>query len=157
MDKQLQEYILDWIELDAYRSLEGVPFDFGTGLIENELSYGTEEAIWEMEQQQLEEIIDFWEVEKTWSRWLKSKNRKKKHKLNHYKKNHIDKIKLKKLYDYVYTVYFNEAEQRYKRFYLSGCRKYAKWCTNRKVRNADDFPLKGGGYRKTFNYWWVVF
>ena len=53
--------------------LEGVPFDFGTGLIKNDLSYGTEEAIWEMEQQDLEEIIEFWEYEKTWSRWLKSK------------------------------------------------------------------------------------
>jgi hypothetical protein len=149
MDKQLEEYILDLEEIKAYRSLEGVSFDFGTGLIENELSYGTEEALWEMEQQNLEEIIDNWDSEK-------QNTKKKKHKLNHYNQKQIDKIKLKKLANHVYTIYFNDKAGIYKRFYISGCRKYAKWCTNRTIRHRNDFPLKYSGYRKTFDYSWCI-
>lgn len=149
MDKQLEEYILDWIELEAYRSLEGVPFDFGTGLIKNDLSFGTEEAIWEMEQQDVEEIIRWWN-------YNKPKPKKQKYKINHYERKQIDKIKLRELADYACTIYYNERKERYVRFYLSGCRQYAKWCTNRKIRHKNDFPLKHSGYRKAFDYTWCI-
>jgi hypothetical protein len=158
MDKQIEEYILDLEEVEAYRSLEGVPFDFGTGLIENDLGMGTEEAIWEMDQQDLEEIVHSWNYEKMWNNWLKSKNKKRKYKLNRYYKKKIDKAKKKKLAEISwFPVYYDEHKQRYVHTYLSGCRKYAKWCTNRKVRNTNDFSLKGSGYRKTFDYWWTLF
>lgn len=149
MDKQLEEYILDLEEIKAYRALEGVSFDFGTGLIENDLSYGTEEAIWEMEQQDLEEIINKWDGQKF-------NPKKKKYKINYYDRKQIDRIKLRKLATHVYTIYYDNKEGRYKRFYISGCRKYAKWCTNRAIRHRNDFPLKGSGYRKAFDYTWCI-
>ena len=127
MNKQLEEYMLDLIEIEAYRELEGKSFDFGTGMIENELSYGTEEAIWEMEQQELEEIIEHWEVNKA--------DKNVKIRPNRYKMKRIDREKLKVLSNYgIYTIYYSETRQRYVRFYLTGCRKLAKTLTNSMIR-----------------------
>lgn len=149
---QIEEYMLDLEEIKAYRSLEGESFDFGTGLIENELSYGTEEAIWEMEQQDLEETIKWWNGNKEHTK------RKRKYKLNHYFKKQIDSIKLKQLSKVSwFPVYYSDSKKRYIRCYLSGRRRYAKWCSNRAVRNRNDFSLKCAGYRKVYDYWWCVF
>ena len=151
MDKQLEEYILDWIELEAYRTLEGVPFDFGTGLIKNDLSFGTEEAYWEMEQQDLEEIINNCGHEK-------QESKKKKYRLNHYKRKRIDRIKKEKLAKISwFPVWYDEDKKQYRHLYLSGCRKYAKRQTNKIIRNTNNFQLKGSGYRKTFDYWNTLF
>jgi hypothetical protein len=83
---------------------------------------------------------------------------KKKYRMNRYKRKQITKDKLIKLSKTsCYFVYYNEKEDRYVRWYLSGVRKYAKWCSDRAVRNRNDFSLKGAGYRKCFDYWWTIF
>lgn len=52
----------------------------------------------------------------------------------------------------------NEFGETYLRpFYLSGCRKYAKRMTNRKLRKSNDFKLKGCAYRRKFDYWNTLF
>jgi hypothetical protein len=152
-EKELKEYILDLIEIEAYRTLEGQSFDFGTGVIHNDFSYGTEEAILEMQQQDLEEIIYYW----GWDDYLYIK-RKKKYKLNYYARKQISKIKLEKLAKVSwYAAYYSERVGRYVRCYLSGRKGYAKYCSKRVVRNRNDFPLKGNGYRRAYDYWWIVF
>lgn len=145
--KTKEDLIIDWNELEAYRTLNGQPFDFGTGLITNNSSE-SEDAYWEIEQLDIENALD--DLEDV---YLYRSKRKKKYKLNHYNKKFIDRVKLKKLSNYAYTIYFNEEKGRYKRFYLSGCKQYAKWCSDRVIRNRNDFPLKGGGYRKAYDYW----
>lgn len=153
-DKELitkQDYIDQLNEIEAYRSLEGQPFDFGTGLIQNDLSYGTEEVYWEMDVQDLEESILWWD-------YSRPKNYKKKPKRRKYKTKDIDKSKIEKLSKQAwYIAYYYEKENRYIRCYYSGRKRYAKWCSDRAVRNSNDFPLKGGGYRKVYDYWWTVF
>jgi len=149
--KTKQDAINQLREIEAYRSLEGLPFDFGNGLIKNDLSYGTEEAYWEMDIQDLEDLIEYWD-------WNKQEHKIKNIRLNHYARKIITKNKLKKVYDTgSYFISFEESTNRYKRFYLSGVKGYAKWCSKRAVRNSIDFPLKGTGYRKVYNYWYTVF
>ena len=56
-----------------------------------------------------------------------------------------------------WNIYYNEKENRYIRCYYSGRKGFAKWCSDKAVRNNDDFSLKGAGYRKVFNFWYTVF
>jgi hypothetical protein len=58
MSKQIKEdLIIDWNELEAYRTLNGQSFDFGTGLITWD-DPKSEDVYWKMEQQNIENIID---------------------------------------------------------------------------------------------------
>ena len=59
--KTKQDAINALQEIRAYQDLEGLPFDFGNGLINNDLSYGTEHVYWKMDAKVLEEIIEDWE------------------------------------------------------------------------------------------------
>ena len=67
---------------------------------------------------------------------------------------------MKKLYDN--NVYFvsdrmgREDKVYYKRFYLSGPRKFAKRETNRKYRKSKEL-LQGCAYRRVYDYWWTLF
>lgn len=42
-------------------------------------------------------------------------------------------------------------------FYMSGCRKFAKKQTSRKLRKSNDFKLNGCAYRRKFDYWYTLF
>jgi hypothetical protein len=86
-----------------------------------------------------------------------NKSKKKKGKLNQYYKKQLTKRRNKKLCVFWWAVSYDKETDRYKRYYYSGRKKYAKYCTNRKVRKTNDFPLKDAGYRKCFDYWWTVF
>ncbi len=44
----------------------------------------------------------------------------------------------------------------YRKYYVSGRRKVAKWCTNRKVRHAKMIPKRPAGYRMLFDYDWTI-
>lgn len=59
--KDEQDYIDLLIEIEAYQNIDGEDFDFGNGLITNEMSYGSEDAYYEMDIQTLEDIIEYWE------------------------------------------------------------------------------------------------
>jgi hypothetical protein len=74
------------------------------------------------------------------------------------KEKKITNQKLKKISDFAYTCYYSEDLQRYKKYYLSGRRKYAKYCSKKKIRNAknDAFALKGNNHRKLYDYWWEI-
>ena len=54
---QLQELLIDWYELEVYRNLNGLPFNFGTGLIEDN-SRKNEDAYWKMQQRDIESAIE---------------------------------------------------------------------------------------------------
>jgi len=113
-----------------------------------------------MDIQDLEDIIEDWEEDIEWENWLKSqsKNKHKKKRPNRYYRKTIDKRKLEKLAKILWwTVGYNDGEKRYIRYYISGRKGFAKWCSRRAVRNRKDFSLIGTGYRKCFNYWYTVF
>jgi len=150
MSKQTKEdLIIDWNELEAYRILNGQSFDFGTGLITWDAPC-SEDVYWKIEQQNIENIINDMEKYKYISK-RKTKRRK-------YKTKDIDIQKLKKLiFVSSYFAQYNENKNRYCRIYLSGCRKYAKWLTNRVIRHSNDFPLRGNGYRRVVGYWDILF
>jgi len=56
-----EDYILKLAEIKAYRELDGQDFDFGTGIIINDMSFGSEDAYYEMDLQSLEEAIEYWD------------------------------------------------------------------------------------------------
>lgn len=151
MNKTLQEYIDDWNDLEAYRNLQKQPFDFGTGLITDD-SIQSEDGFWKMEQWNIESAIEDLISNSTKIKYFKSK-------LNHYNKKQITKIKLIKLFKIGgwYSISYDEDTGRYIRYYYSGRRGFAKWCSDRAVRNRNDFSLKGGGYKKVYDYWNTVF
>jgi len=151
--KTKEDAIARLVELEAYRRLEGVSFDFGTGLIKNELSFGTEEAYWKIEVLFLRDLIEDW-LENT--KYPPKVNHKRR--LNRHARKRVGKRKILKLAKVAdWAVGYNDGETRYRRFYISGSRKYAKWRTNHVVRNNTSFPLIGNGYRKCFGYWDVIF
>lgn len=154
--RTLEELKGDLVEVRAYRALQNEPFDFGTGVIKNN-SNNSEDAYYKMQEQEIiEEInrVEAVEFEKEKRRYLKKENR--------YYSDKKAKNRLKKLHEQgVYSVYKaknkdNGKEYLYK-FYLSGRKKMAKKQTNKKVRNRNNFPLKGAGYRKVYDYWWEVY
>ena len=150
--KTKQDAIDTLEEIRAYQNLEGLSFDFGNGLIQNDLSYGTEYVYWKMDAQVLEDIIEDWEYD------YKSQSNNSRQRPNKHYRKIIGIRKLKKLLkSSCYTVYYNEKENRYVRWYLSGRKGFAKWCSDRAVRNRNDFPLRGAGYKRCYDYWWQVF
>lgn len=60
-----QDHIDKLVEIQAYRNLDGEPFDFGTGLLVNdgEFRLGSEDAYYEMDIQCLEDIIKNWDID----------------------------------------------------------------------------------------------
>lgn len=82
--------------------------------------------------------------------------------MNGYERKKITQKKMKKLYHKKKSYFVCKREkggkEYYQRLYLSGCRKYAKRETNRKLRNSKvDYDLKGCAYRRKFDYWWTLF
>lgn len=154
-EKTKEDYEILLQEIKAYRSLDGQDFQFSNELVINdgEFHYGSEDGYLGIEQQYLEEIIHWWD-------WCREPYKYKvlKYKLNRYYKKQLEQKKLKKLSKIAWPMaYFNEDKLRYVRCYLSGSKGYAKWCSKRKVRNVNDFPLVGNGYRKVFDYWNTIF
>lgn len=102
---------------------------------------------------------DFYNIQNKYNPSNKQKIKiKKKYKQNRYARKQITKDKLIKLSKITWWVVgYNDGEKRYKRYYESGRKGYAKWCSKRKVRNSNNFSLKGNGYRKCFDYWDCIF
>lgn len=149
-------------EINAYRYLDGESFDFGNGLIENnhEFHYGSEDAYLEMDEENIKEMLESWNKINYWGNYYQNykKSHKIKKRLNRYECKKMTQKKAKNLTSMIWwATYYREDEGYYKRCYESGRKKYAKYCTNRKVRHRNDFSLKCGGYRKVHDYWWDVF
>jgi hypothetical protein len=160
-----QDLIDEWYDIQAYRTLAGQAFDFGTGLITDD-STESEDAYWEERQWTIENALlkyePYYDTDILY--WYKKvfpysrENYIFKQRRRKYKTTYIDRVKFKRLIKknaYFYIYY--EKNNRYKRFYLSDYRKFAKYCTNKKIRHNNDFPLKGGGYKRSFDYWNIVF
>jgi hypothetical protein len=149
--KTKQDYIEQLKEIEAYRSLDGLPFDFGTGLIPNEMSLGSEDAYYEMDIQNLEGIIEYWDyVDDT------KKRRKYKDKLFKYYKRKIDQKKLSKLYNETWWAVQDCGEYK-KRCYIGSRTTFLKKYSNKIVRRyVNEVSVKGNGYRRLFDYWWEI-
>lgn len=153
-EKTREDYEMLQQEIEAYRTLDGLSFKFGDELIVNdgEYGYGSEDGYLGIDAQNICDMLDYWHEDKS----IKTKSNKQR--LNKHERKKLDQQKLKKLSQLRwYTVYYKEDENRYIKIYYSGARKYAKYCSNRKVRNSNNFSLRGGGYRKVFDYWWCIF
>jgi hypothetical protein len=149
--KTKQDYIDLLIELKAYRSLDGQSFDFGTGLIINEMSYGSEDAYYEMEIQVLEELIGNWE---TASCSNKRKRKDKKHKRDYEKR---EKIRIKKLSKYNWML-VRKRDGWYQRTYRGKASSYLKRLSNKKIRRFKGcLPKKGNFHHKIFDFWWSLY
>jgi len=155
-EKTKEDYEILQQEIEAYRTLDGLSFQFGNELIINngEFGYGSEDGYLGMDAQNLCELLEYWDEDNP----VKKKKNKNNKRLNKYERKKLTQQKYKKLSQLKrwWTVYYNEDEDRYIKIYYSGRRKYAKYYSNKKVRNTNDFPLRGNGYRKVFDYWWCV-
>ncbi len=148
MDKK--ELMIDFNELEAYRSLNGVPFDFGNGLVTDD-SEESEDVYWKMSQQDIEDCIEEFEESP------QPKTRKK-GRPNRYERKYAGRKRLQKIPREVWWIVgFDKEKMLYKRYYESGRKGFAKKQTNRKIRHTKDFATDGGGYRKLFDYWGSVF
>lgn len=146
----------DLADIQAYRDLQNTPFDFGTGLITND-NKESEDAYYEIEEQNLECFIDNIVSDRKKIK-LCNHNRSNGYFRKQKAKKRLEKLAKQGVY-FVYEAENKESGKKYfKKFYLSGCRRYAKRETNRKVRQSkNDFKLKGCGYRKKFDYWNTLF
>jgi len=148
MDKK--ELMIDFNELEAYRSLNGKPFDFGNGLVTDD-SKESEDVYWKMSQQDIEDCIEEFEESP------QPKTRKKS-RPNRYERKYIERKRLSEIYEESWhPVWYDKDSQRYKRCYYSGRKGFAKRQSNRKIRHTKDFDANGGMYRKLYDYWWNVF
>jgi len=133
-------------ELEAYRILDGRPFDFGTGLIENDSSFGSEDVYYRMDIQSLEELLLDYKVVNT---------KKKKVRLNRYARKKIRNRRLNRLNrTKTITVSYSDDKRRLIHYYESGRRGHAKWRSRKVVRKSSDFSTKkSNSYRKLYDYW----
>lgn len=156
INNEIEYYELLLQEVQAYRRLQSEPFDFGTGIIHIDGIYGSEDAYYEMEEQEIEDILDELKWEKRFNyKYIKGSNRRST-RPNRYKRKRITQQKYKKLNYKCGFAYFNEDKDRYIRYYYSNRRKYAhKWFV-KKLRKNNEFKLKGNNYRKVYDYWWEI-
>ena len=147
--KTKQDYINQLKEIEAYRRLDGQDFDFGTGVIKNEMLQGSEDAYYEMDIQLLEEIIKYWDYETY-------KNKKKKNKLNRYSNKMIDKKKLKMLKK-INGSLVSDYKGYLTRNYRGKRSKFLKQVGNKKVRKYNSKLSSGGADRKIFDYWGTMY
>lgn len=151
-----EELELNLLEVQAYRELESQTFNFNGYIMRNdgEYDFGSEDAYYKMKIQSLEDSLLDLRFEEKYGKIKK----KKKRRLNRYATKQITQTKLKKLSLYTWwTTYHHEKENYYERCYVSGRKGYAKYCSKRRVRNNNNFALKGNSYRKLYDLWWEVF
>lgn len=155
--KTKEDYINQLEEIEAYRSLDGEDFDFGTGLIINEMSLGSEDAYYEMDIWALEDVIEYWDYP------IHTKRKKRKKRENKYARNRKYKDKLWKDVEKDWThVWMNgkwyQEGTHPKRYYRGKRSTYLKKQSNKKIRQyKGDFAPKGDGFHKVFDFWWELY
>lgn len=180
-----EELEILYAELNAYASLDGRDFNFGTGLIKNEMSYGSEDAYYKMYLEDLEYLIENCDRD---NYFLMKKRKSKKDKFYIGKSNYL---KWKYLIDYWVEDYFKldvnkkiKKNNRYlkekeklhlknlkdiswmnvrerdgwnQRFYRGKRSSYLKKQSNKKIRRyKGDLPSKGRTCHKLFDFWWEL-
>lgn len=149
--KTKEDYINQLKEIVAYRELDGEDFDFGTGLIKNEMSFGSEDAYYKMDIQTLEEVIRYWNYS-----YQESKEKKKERTHKRYLKQ-----KEKNRIDFLYRVSWSNVVDRkdWKQKVYRGKRSsYLKKLSNKKIRKyKKGLPVKSNTHYKIFDFWWELY
>lgn len=148
--KTKQDYINQFNEINAYATLDGEDFDFGTGVINNDMSYGSEDAYYEMELQDLAEIIEYWEDEKP----KKKSKRKQRRDRRSMKQKENQRMEFLKEIHWGVVTDMNGFNQR---IYRGKRSRYLKKKSNKQVRKYKDKIASGAGYRKVFDFWWELY
>lgn len=152
--KTKEDYINLLNEINAYRELDGQDFDFGTGLIINEMSFGSEDAYYEMDLQAIEEIIEYWGCEfdipkrknivkrdRQYRRYVKQKEKKR----------------IKHLSEISWMNVINRGDWQ-QRCYRGKRSKHLKSQSHRRVRKyKDKISSKGNMSNKIFDFWWELY
>lgn len=149
--KTKQDYVDILNEINAYRELDGQDFDFGTGVIINEMCLGSEDAYYGMDIRLLEDIIEYW------NNYSKPKPKTKKRK-NNYINNRKHKNKLQSMVNNHWFPVYNCEEKYAKRFYRGGGSPFLKKMSNRKIRRyKGDFEPKGNKFHRVYDFWWELY
>ncbi len=147
--KTKQDYIEQLKEIEAYRSLDGLSFDFGTGEILNNMEWSND-AYYSMDIQDLESVIEHWDFN---SGDKKRSNRKQR--LHKYYRGQIDQVKLQRLSTMTWWAVM-ECEGRYKRCYIGSRTSFLKKVSNKIVRKYEGNLSNGNQYRRLFDYKWEI-
>lgn len=138
------------IELKAYRELESESFDFGTGLLYSDYTYGSEDVYYKMDIESVEDAL-IWKH--YYNRHYKTHN-KHKQRLNKYERKEITLNRYKQLEKISKnSVWYNEDLNRYIKCYYSNRRKRAHRNWIKKLRKTNNFKLKGNSCNKVYHYW----
>lgn len=166
MTKQsIVELEMDLIELEAYRTLQSEDFDFGTGLIKYKGIYGSEDAYYEMDQQDVEDVLE----DLNWMQnnyYLSEQDdlevKTNKRNINlHNKRKYKKKLKcMADNYNGRYYYVILEKENIFGQSYLlmnhsrygPGCKKRVRKNSNKKIRQYKKGISNSGGYRKVYDY-----
>jgi hypothetical protein len=147
--KTKQDYIDVLNEINSYRELDGQDFDFGTGLLINEMSYGSEDAYYEMDIQTLEDIIDYWDFDNEISKFFTLRPHK-------YSRKRSYKLKYKRLSENDWFPVWDKGSYL-KRYYRGRRSSFLKKASSKKIRQCtDDFQFKGNKHKRVFDFWWEL-
>ena len=134
-------------EVQAYRQLQDTTFNFGGIDIIPNTTHSEDAYYRALEASILDAIANYNSASKP----------SKVHRVKHYNRNYHTQRKWKKLLDNnILGVYCHNS--RIIKVYETRRKADAKRYTNRIVRRSpSDFPLKGGGYRKKFDYFHYIY
>ena len=153
------ELKLDLIEIEAYRQLNGQPFDFGHGEIANE-SLVSEDVYYKMQEEAINELYydDYDDIIVR----IRQKKRISTTRHNRYLCKLKSYQRLLQLRDFAWHItYYDEDKKRYIRC-CGGMKpkRNAKQASRRRVRNRikhlQEFTFKGNDYRRLYDYWWEL-
>lgn len=172
--KTKQDCIDRLSELKAYYKMDGQDFDFGTGIIKNDLSLGYEFWFYEQDMMVLEYIIKDWdklsdkinydemdidEREQCFEYWYPPIKHNKKQRKNRYATNrkHKDNM-LKRIDNDWYPVWHSRNELEYgKRYYRGKRSKLLKKQSSKIIRKHEgEFQKKGNKHKRVFDFWWEM-
>lgn len=149
--KTKQDILDEFNEINAYSKLDGEDFDFGTGLIINEMSLGSEDAYYEMDLQSLEEALEYWDYKRP------VEKKKKKHKPTKRYFAEKEKRDLKRLHE-ISPESVWDRDNWLKRGYRGSRSAHLKKVSNKKVRRyKGELSKKGTDYRKVYDYWYILY
>lgn len=164
-------------ELTAYAILDGQSFDFGTGMITNSLSFGSEDFYLDHDLKMLEWLINEWddytpnrkaldidELEQCHEYWYPPIKHNRKQRDNKYARNRKHKDDLwsaveRKFYP-VYIPWNSKANNAGypKREYRGSRSAYLKKQSSKRIRiYKGELPKKGNAHRRVFDFWWELY
>ena len=153
--KYIEGLELDLIEIYAYRELQSQGFNFRYGYVPNN-KIQSEDVYFKMEQLDLEELYEY---STDLEYQIDMYHRHKKIRLNRHARKAITQKKLKSHYSHYHGMCYWHDEKNI--FVRDTGRKIRKRCIKKQARKKtrrrkNDFPLKGNGFHKIFDFWWEL-